>query len=420
MFKDYYSEFIEKTAYMILLIDEDGNIYHANESFQKIIGCQFEASSNHSIWQFINPYSKQLCKTEFSNARHGDRFELVMVLTRSDGSYVYTDGKFNCSYDDVSGQKMITCILQDVTELNEREIEFNNLKLQLDEKTRYWKLLHKTYVALINEQMEHFDDNMVKALEQFGKMVYADRAFIFEYDMDQLLLHNTYEWCDTDIVPKCKNMQNVPFSLEDSWIQNHISGLPVYIENVSDLPDEDYVKTVLKPYGVKSMVTYPMISDGVLYGSVGFDSVKISRSNADVEKQMLSELSALFLNAIHRKRMHDQLIERQLRFNGYINEAPIGIFVCGTDFKFHEVNKAFCKLTGYSAQELVNESLTMLFDQADLERTKLKFLSSEEVYTVKFDYVGRRKDGTPFKALIASATVGEFEIISFCYDPLEI
>lgn len=404
---------------MILLIDENGKIHHANESFQNAIGHKFEPSSDYNIWQFINPYSKQLCRTEFGAARHGDRFELIMVLTHADGSYLYTDGKFNCTYDALSGQKMITCILQDVTELNEREIEFNNLKLQLDEKTHYWKLLHKTYVNLINEHMDHFNDNMLKALEQFGKLVYADRAFIFEYDMAHQLLHNTYEWCDEDIEPKCYKMQNVAFSLSDEWIQNHIAGLPVYIENVSTLADNDYVKMTVQPYGVKSMVTYPMISDGVLYGSIGFDSVKISRSSADVEKQMLSELSTLFLNAIHRKRVHDQMRERQLRFNGYINDAPIGIFVCGVDYRFHEVNKAFCELTGYHAEELLNESLSLLFEEADLERTKEKFLSAEEVNTVKFDYVGRRKDGTPFKALIASAVVGEFEIISFCYDPLE-
>lgn len=415
----YYSEFIENTAYMILIFEADGKILYSNDSFQKTIGQDFKASDGVNIWQFINPYSKQLCKSEFSEASAGDRFELAIVLTRTDGSILYTDGKFNCSYDEKNGRKIIAGILQDITELSEREVEFNNLKLQLDEKTHYWTLLHKTYVSLINEHMDHFDDNMIKALALFGRLVYADRAFIFEYDMEQLKLSNTYEWCEDGIIPKQFDMQNLPFSLEDSWVQNHLSGLPVYIEDIEALKDDDYVKVTVKPYGVKSMVTFPMISEGVLYGSVGFDSVKIIRSNADLEKQMLSELSTLFLNAIQRRRIHDRLKERDLRFNSYISKAPMGIFVCDFEYGLHEVNDAFCKLTGYPPEALLGEKLTMLFDEVELERAKAKFLSSDEINTVKFDYVGRHMDGSAFNVQIASAVVGDNEIISFCYDPLE-
>lgn len=420
MLEGYYSELIESTGYMIVIFDEAGNILYKNESFQKIVGIEPDSLELANIWQVINPYSKQLCKSEFSQASRGDRFELAIVLTCLDGTILYTDGKFNCSYDEKNERKIFAGILQDITELSEREVEFNTLRNQLDEKTHYWKLLHKTYVSLINEHMEQFDDNMTKALALFGRLVYADRAFIFEYDMDNLTVSNTYEWCEEGIIPKRSDMQNLPFSLEDGWINNHLSGLPVYIEDVDALNDDDYVKSTVKPYGVKSMVTFPMISEGVLYGSVGFDSVRIIRSNADIEKQMLSELSTLFLNAIQRRRIHERLKERDLRFNSYISKAPMGIFVCDFDYKLHEVNDAFCQLTGYQPEALIGEKLTLLFDEAELERAKEKFSSSDEINTVKFNYIGRHADGSVFNIQIASAVVGNNEIISFCYDPLEI
>ena len=308
----YYKDFIEKTAYMILIVDEKGRLIHMNQAFEDALGLDVSGDEALSIWQYIHPYSKALSKEQFEAAKPGDRFELVLVLKKSDGSLLYTEGKFNCGLDSQSGLMVITGILQDVAELNDMSLEFGRLKLQLEAMNKFWNMLHETYIQLIHTEVDNFDKCVINALERFGNLVYADRAFIFKYDFDRMRADNIYEWCAEGIPSKMEELQNIEFTMQDDWLISHLSGQPVYIEQVDKLHDDDYIKRIILPFGVKSMVTFPMGSDGKLYGSIGFDSVKIYRSNADYEKKILSELSSLFYNVIQRYELTKMLGKQKL------------------------------------------------------------------------------------------------------------
>ena len=308
----FYKDFIEKTAYMILIVDEKGRLIHMNQAFEDAIGLSDSDSHEISIWQYIHPYSKALCKERFEAVKSGDRFDLVLVFKKTDGSLLYADGKFNCDMDSKSGLLVITGILQDATELNTLSLEFSSLKLQLEGMNKFWRMLHDTYIKLINSDVDTFDQCVVDALECFGSLVYADRAYIFKYDFDHMTADNTYEWCAEGIKSKKEVLQNLKFTMKDDWLLSHLSGMPVYIEHIDKLHDDDYIKRVVKPFDVKSMVTFPMGSEGKLYGSIGFDSVKIYRSNADYELKILAELSSLFFNAIQRYEITKMLGKKKL------------------------------------------------------------------------------------------------------------
>lgn len=308
----FYKDFIEKTAYMILIVDEKGRLIHMNQAFEDALGLSALDSDEIPFWQYIHPYSKALCKEQFEAVKEGDRFDLVLVFKKTDGSLLYAEGKFNCDRDSKSGLLVITGILQDATELNALSLEFNRLKLQLEAMNKFWSMLHDTYIQLIHSDVDTFDQCVVDALERFGRLVYADRAYIFRYDLDNMTADNTYEWCAEGIQSKKDVLQNLKFTMNDDWLLNHLSGMPVYIEHVDKLHDDDYIKRVVKPFDVKSMVTYPMRSEGKLYGSIGFDSVKIYRSNADYELKILSELSSLFFNAIQRYEITKILGKKKL------------------------------------------------------------------------------------------------------------
>lgn len=400
----------DKSPYLVIMTNTDGEIFYANEAWHGYISDEF---LSRDLWHWVHPHSKMLCMDHFASAKEGDHFELQIIFTKENQSLIYTEGKFNCAWDHVSEQLVIIGIIEDMTSEAERELEILNLKNNMDLQSRYWKLLHQTFLNLMESDPLRFQDDVERVLGTFGRIVYADRAFIVEYDLERLTLSNTYEWCEKGITPKKEHLQQVPFTLNAPFYVKHLLGEPTYVENVSALEDDEPVKRLLEPFDVMSMISYPMRSDGKLFGFVGFDSVKILRTNAVFETQILSELCDVFLTAIHRNRMLEMKFERELRFNRYIQEAPLGIFVCGTDLRIHEVNTAFIKLTGYDSQELLGRDLlSVIIDGASLSQ----FANNKASETLKSTYSLKLNSGHVVEVTIASARVGELEIINFCFE----
>ena len=58
-----------------------------------------------------------------------------------------------------------------------------------------------------------------KFLETLGKYYAADRAYIFEFDDDTEIIHNTYEWCEQDIEPAIGLLANVAKVIITPWIE---------------------------------------------------------------------------------------------------------------------------------------------------------------------------------------------------------
>ena len=357
LYEGYYRDFIEKTPYMILVADENGLLFHVNEAWKRALGYPVIDDMSHTLWSFVHPYSRSLCQENFRQAKPGESFDLEVVFTAFDRSLVYTEGKFNCTYDATNQVKIVTGIVQDVTVQNQQALEIQSIKYRFEEKNRYWNMLQKAYASLINEEIKHFDDNIVNVLKLFGRMVYADRAYIFEFKLDDKVCNNTYEWCNRGIMPKKSQFMQIPFSEMEDWIEAHESGDPYYIQDVSSMSKSSALRKLLEPQGIMSMVAVPMMKDGKCYGSVGFDSVKVCRTDAEVEIQILRDLGTLFLYAMRRRQKYMDLHDKETRYRAYLINAPVAIAVCDDKGIIHEANLAVATLTGYTQKELVGKKI---------------------------------------------------------------
>jgi PAS domain S-box-containing protein len=78
-----------------------------------------------------------------------------------------------------------------------------------------------------------------------------------------------------------------------------------------------------------------------------------------------------FVNAAHAApedpRGERELHESQERFRGVFEHAPSGICVVGLDGRMLQVNAAFCRIMGYSEQELITKDWKALVHPDDLE-----------------------------------------------------
>jgi PAS domain S-box-containing protein len=74
-----------------------------------------------------------------------------------------------------------------------------------------------------------------------------------------------------------------------------------------------------------------------------------------------------------RLRAEGKLLESQERFRGVFEHAPYGIIVAGLDGRFIQLNSAFCRMLGYSEQELMAKSWMELTHPDDVEMSRRAF-----------------------------------------------
>ncbi|MBN2725399.1 MAG: GAF domain-containing protein [Deltaproteobacteria bacterium] len=133
-------------------------------------------------------------------------------------------------------------------------------------------------------------------LEKIGKLLGVSRVYIFEDDDKGGSTSNTYEWCNTGILPQKEVLQNISYRVIPSWRKFLKKDGRIYCEDIFKLP-EDLID-VLMPQGIKSLVVYPCVKNNEILGFVGFDECCIKRKWLDTELTFLKTLAELLTREI--------------------------------------------------------------------------------------------------------------------------
>jgi diguanylate cyclase (GGDEF)-like protein/PAS domain S-box-containing protein len=107
------------------------------------------------------------------------------------------------------------------------------------------------------------------------------------------------------------------------------------------------------------------------------------------------------------RRAVTALRQAEGRFRTAFEHAPIGMAIIGLDGRYHEVNQAFCDITGYSSAELARRTYQDLTHPDDLQahRAEVRRLVRGEVPALQVEkrYVG--PTGLPVWVLVSAAMV---------------
>lgn len=299
----YFKELIEKSVYMMLIMDEEGQLLHANKAFESILGYKITEHTGHKIWDFMDSYSKPHCAHQFKVATDGDQFDIELVFRTKDKELFFGEGSFHCVYDSLRNHKILMGVVNDKSALASFDLAYSNLERHLEEQSQLWQAIHRMSLNLMEVDVSAYDAVLNDALKVFGEMVYADRAFIMVYDIDKGFYSNTHEWCREGIMPKKNQLQNLPIEWSQPWILVHMKGDPIYVMDISKLEVDDIIRSTLAPHGVKSVISVPFFYDGILCGTIGFDSVKVNRTNSTFETEILRELGQLVVRALRKMNL---------------------------------------------------------------------------------------------------------------------
>lgn len=186
-----------------------------------------------------------------------------------------------------------------------------------------------TYVFQILYDAKDLDNAMQTILEIVGKRFDVSRAYIFENSEDGKYCDNTYEWCNTGIVPQKEYLQHYPYEglsgYEDLFRENAL----FYCRDINTLKPEQ--TALFAEQGVRSTLQCAIQDDGVFSGFVGFDECTGTRMWTKEEIGMLSLISQLLTVFLQKKRASDRDRQIAVRLNTILDTQDAYIYTIQKD-----------------------------------------------------------------------------------------
>lgn len=157
-----------------------------------------------------------------------------------------------------------------------------------------------------------------KFLETLGKYYAADRAYIFEFDDDTEIIHNTYEWCEQDIEPAIGLLANVAKVIITPWIELFETKGSFYFNSLDrDVDRNSEAYKLLKIQNIDSLMAVPLKYNDKILGFVGVDNVKSNSTSF----YMLESIAALIVNEFQKRETFEQKILRN------VSKTYVGMYV---------------------------------------------------------------------------------------------
>ncbi len=159
-----------------------------------------------------------------------------------------------------------------------------------------------------NSNTDKAINNLLKIINGYFK---ADRTYIFEINEKCHIAVNTYECVADGVTEEINNLQQVPVSFVQNWIDN-FKEKGFYI--ISDIEDEKSagrmdIYDLLKAQNIQTLVTVPLERDGEVIGFMGVDNP----NHKYEDSSLLSSLRFFVSNSLAAKERQERL--RMLSYN---------------------------------------------------------------------------------------------------------
>jgi PAS domain S-box-containing protein len=289
--------------------------------------------------------------------------------------------------------------------------------------SRMHSLLAELAIDFINLPLERVDATIHASLAKLGRFVGADRAYVFDYDLYRGIAINTHEWCAEGIDPQIEHLQDEPLVTMAEWIATHQHGDIVHIPDVSALPVDKEERRILELQDIKSLITVPMMHDGLCLGFCGFDSVRHRRDYSTVEYEILLLFSQMILNTKRRRQTAERLQESEQQFRTLFFDSPISLIIHDPiTGAIIDANPAAWSSYGYTSLGELKTAETW-HEPPYSEADALNWLQkADREGPQQFQWMSRKKDGSFFWEQVQMSRVtfsGQVRILATAVDVTE-
>ena len=261
-------------------------------------------SGAYEAWQAgLHPDDRQRGDIEIQLALQDSKeFDIEFRVLWPDGSTHNIRGFASVERDAAGHPLRMIGTNWDITAQKRAETELGRLSIIQRE------LMHLA-TDFVNIATEHQDVAIDESLATIGRIIDADRSYLFIYDFAAGVMCNTHEWCAPGINPEMANLQAVPTALLPDWVAAHRQGQAMHIPSVAALAPESLLRQVLEPQGIVSLITLPLMQGDACLGFVGFDAVRHERVWQQEEVALLRVLAELYAHFLARRGIERESVE---------------------------------------------------------------------------------------------------------------
>ncbi len=343
---------------LVCFKDEDGRWLAANRSMLKLFGLEgvdFIKKKGADLAKYA-PFFRQVfhnCdETDQMAWQSGKAIRQEVTIPLSNGQSRTFDMMKVPVFDKDREREGLVVVGRDITEDKKNQEALERISKLKD-------LVLDLATGFINIPEDSLDEHINRTLGMAGSFLSMDRAYLFEYDHEARVMSNTHEWCAKGIGPHINDLQNISMDNYPDWMDTHMRGEVIQIPSVDDLPD-GRLRKALKMQSIKSLITVPLMYEGVCLGFVGFDSVRSKTTWSDDHVSLIRMISEIYANVLKRKEMLRLLQASEKRYRDLVEGLPVGLYqrTPGPDGKFIMANQALAKMLDYEkSEELVGQDV---------------------------------------------------------------
>ena len=360
-----YHALTESGQALLFEISADGTYTFMSSNVEAMTGFRAEQLIGRSFREFVHPddVSAMMDKIRAAIVEDVTQPPVLEYRVLHKGGDVHFHRSVVVPLLDAQGRvrAMVGSAL-DITDLKDTEEELR----QESELTRLLVRLAATYINLPSEA---FEGAIQQSLEELGRFVGADRAYVFRYDFKAGLAVNTHEWCADGITPHMDDLQALDVREMPEITESHRRGQPFYVAEVTEHPGRALRET-LSAQSIRSLLSVPLMMEGECTGMVGFDYVHSAHAPSDSEMHLLSVFAQMLVNMRLRQTVEEELGAQQRRLRDIIAGTDAGTWEWDLATDRMYFNQRWAQMLGLASVHDVPRYSREWFQQAHPEDAK--------------------------------------------------
>ncbi|MBE0546631.1 MAG: PAS domain S-box protein, partial [Rubrivivax sp.] len=291
---------------IVSIADARGLITYVNDRFCQISGYGRDEliGRNHSILKSGAHGAPFYCDM-WATIAGGHVWQGEVCNRRKDGSLYWVASTITPLLRDDDRPYQYISIRTDITGLKTAEAA-------LREKNQQRQLVMTAAAELLGLDAGGLDAAIDRALAASGRLLGADRAYLFQFTDDGSTMSNTHEWCAPGIEAQRALVQGVPVAQAPWWVEQIRGSGLIVVPVVSALPPQAALeRTRFESQQIRSLFAVSLQHNGRTFGFLGFDAVHGAREwsgrHTDFARMLADLLSSSLSRQRAERRLHDSL-----------------------------------------------------------------------------------------------------------------
>ena len=230
-------------------------------------------------------------------------------------------------------------------------LERQRARLEMDERLRFERMISDLSASFVKLPPDGVEVEIERWLRPITEFFAADRCNIEVFSEDHARATRAFEFCLEGIESAAESlsMEQLPWYLEQL-----IRGEPVVLNRVEDLPVEaESERQFCLAKGLKSVLSVPMVSQGITLGFCALSSVREARIWPQELVQRFRLVGEVFANALAHKRADNALRQAALEHRTILDFTYDWEYWAEPDGTLRYISPSCERITGYTPWEFM-------------------------------------------------------------------